>query len=302
MALPSFLVFFILSNLVVVNSAQERKQSHYNCPVSFPCGYLGLIGFPFTNMSRPECGLCTVDCGPWQPPNVQLETNGRWYEVKRMFQNDTVLVVDPESKLRLESRSCDSFYNNSNLPNTPSISYTFSPNLTLFKCIKNPEFAQKKDEYFNNSYLAYDDCPDFSIHYTYSYNRSMTPSNLPSYCSVIQLPANSRKDVDPSKPFQLLTSEFSLQLHVSKECSSCNLDGGQCKTVSGNQLQYDKGQGKSKLKLTLLIVGFAVGIVILVATFICFRRKFTRDQTPIQNSNHLQHSSISALQHHSSAA
>ncbi|CAK9183845.1 unnamed protein product, partial [Ilex paraguariensis] len=277
MALSSFLIFFILSRLVVLNNAQERKQTHHDCPVSFACESLGVMGFPFTSMSRPECGLCTMDCDSRPTPKVQLETNGRWYEAIKMLQNDAVLVLDRQLKHLLENRNCDSFYNNS-LPSTPSISYTFSPNYTLFKCTKNPEFAQKKDEYFNSSYQSYD-CPDFSIHYTHPYNRRMTPRNLPSYCSVIQLPlneANFNGDLDPNNLFGLITGEFSLQLHVSEQCSECNLAGGLCKTVSGNEFHCDKGQGKSKLKLILLIVAFAVGIVILVATFIYFRKKFTR--------------------------
>uniref|UniRef100_A0A2N9H0A4 Protein kinase domain-containing protein n=1 Tax=Fagus sylvatica TaxID=28930 RepID=A0A2N9H0A4_FAGSY len=48
MASLSLFVFFVLSHLLLLHSAEEEKREPLNCS-SFQCGKFGIIGFPFTN-------------------------------------------------------------------------------------------------------------------------------------------------------------------------------------------------------------------------------------------------------------
>ena len=70
MAFGSVFVFVLLTNLLLLHSAEEEKSTRPNCP-SFPCGKFGTIGFPFTNVSYPSCGLLPVNCDE-TPPKIQL--------------------------------------------------------------------------------------------------------------------------------------------------------------------------------------------------------------------------------------
>ena len=53
MALVSLFVFFLLSNLVLLHSAEEGKKDLQKCQ-SFHCGKFSSIQFPFTNNTPAE--------------------------------------------------------------------------------------------------------------------------------------------------------------------------------------------------------------------------------------------------------
>jgi hypothetical protein len=50
MASVFLFVFFILSHLVLLHSAEEEVRSAHICR----CGDLDMTGFPYTNMSKPD--------------------------------------------------------------------------------------------------------------------------------------------------------------------------------------------------------------------------------------------------------
>jgi hypothetical protein len=64
------------------------------CP-EFHCRNLRPLGFPFTNKSKPECGVFTVDCGD-QYSTIQLEEGGRSYQVLSISPDNTIRIFDIE--------------------------------------------------------------------------------------------------------------------------------------------------------------------------------------------------------------
>ena len=132
MASISLLVFFVLSHLLLLHSAELP-----NCS-SFHCGKFGIIGFPFFNTKYPFCsGLLAVNCDG-TPPTIQLELGGRQYEVKKISYTNTTQsttrIEDPLLWDYLNTQKCESV-TNWTFPSSPSLSYEItSPNQTLFKC------------------------------------------------------------------------------------------------------------------------------------------------------------------------
>ena len=219
MASLSLFVFFVLSHLVLLHSAEEEKSKPLNCSSSFQCGKFGIIGFPFTNSKHPFCrGLLPVNCDG-TPPTIELEWGGRQYEVINISYTNTTQstrIKDLVLSDNLNAQKCE-FLTNLTFPNSPSISYEItSPKQTLFKCNRTPNITSPEN--FKNI-----TCGDYNIYYSHSNNT--TPSSL-SKCSIIQLPQNERPDKD--ELFSLFSAEFDLKVHVSHACGSCHGSGGRC--------------------------------------------------------------------------
>jgi hypothetical protein len=102
MASVFLIVFFILSHLVLPHSAEEEVRSAHICR----CEDLDMTGFPYTNMSKPECGYFRVDCRHDKyPATIQLEKDGRQYEFLGTSHDDNALrMVDTKLRENLESR------------------------------------------------------------------------------------------------------------------------------------------------------------------------------------------------------
>ncbi|CAK9140314.1 unnamed protein product [Ilex paraguariensis] len=261
-----FFVFFVLSHLVLLSSGQEKNQSYLECPVTFRCGSLSLIGFPFTSFKQPDCGLCMVNCDKKPFPTVQLDKNGRWYEARSILQiTDSILVGDLVLDQLLNSRSCD-FFNNITLPNSyfynvtplnyPRISFTISPNpnLILFKCINSPKHTLQVDEYLNGTY-SYKHSLDFSVYYTYPSNPITTPN--PSVLHHPQMVSKPNLNPNYSDQFALFTAEFSLQFPGSDKCSKCKHEGELCVVDSKNKFHCDKAQGMATFVLLFFYISTA---------------------------------------------
>ncbi|KAH7841750.1 hypothetical protein Vadar_033890 [Vaccinium darrowii] len=190
---------------------------------------LGPIKFPFTNNTYPQCGLITLSCQ--QPdPKVGLGEEERPLQVSRI-DDDAIQISDPLLKGLIDSKSCG-FFSYVHPINTGSISYTISPNLTFFRCITgNPELANQIDNNFSVNYARYrgKGCPGYTVYFPYPNNTVPTPGRIPENCFLFEPPVvSSFKDQNHSDPFLLLTSNFSVEYHVSKECHVCRNHGGQC--------------------------------------------------------------------------
>ncbi|GFZ16053.1 hypothetical protein Acr_25g0004620 [Actinidia rufa] len=85
MAVPSILLFFVVSHLLLLHSA--------GCPESFDCGTPGQIQIPYTNFTHNECGSVTVDCSK-SLPDVILGEN--MYEVTSPLEDDYIKIKDRE--------------------------------------------------------------------------------------------------------------------------------------------------------------------------------------------------------------
>ncbi|XP_028077691.1 LEAF RUST 10 DISEASE-RESISTANCE LOCUS RECEPTOR-LIKE PROTEIN KINASE-like 1.1 [Camellia sinensis] len=261
MGFPSIFSFFVVSHLLIVHSTGQDDNQH-GCPQSFNCGKLGPIKFPFSNDTYPRCGLCTVNCSELVPKLHYWWIEER-YEVKEFLNDEAVNVRD---KL-ISSNSCDIF-STLLLPHpTPSISYTISPNLTLFKC---PTYSNSSKPQLQTEVYNFSNCPGYTVYYTDPNQHTPTPANLSSDCVAIQLPMlPSIRNRSVSDLFSLWAYEFTIGLHVSKECTECRHNGGQCRGLVEFLCIKDEG---SHLKVILATV--IPGVILLLGLLaIRYRKK-----------------------------
>ncbi|GMP83430.1 hypothetical protein CsSME_00037346 [Camellia sinensis var. sinensis] len=134
MIVPSILAFFVLSHLLFIHSSGEDNTSFQNGPESFQCGKLGQIKLPYSNITCPHCGLCTVNCSE-AIPKLNFGLDQKWFGVHGLLSNDDdhiLNVTDKKLESLIKSKNCDlfTFYLSWTLPNTPSVSFTVSANLT----------------------------------------------------------------------------------------------------------------------------------------------------------------------------
>ncbi|KDO76912.1 hypothetical protein CISIN_1g0479692mg, partial [Citrus sinensis] len=226
MACRSYLQFFVISQLLLLSSAEEERELNKTCLCSFPpCGNLSQFTFPFTNLKHPECGLMVVDNCNKPVPRIRLGKAGPFYNILNIAQDVSITVEDQVFQNHLNQRSCESFKNFS-LPSSASLSfYVKSKLLSLFRC------TDKLD----NKFTSFNSTCNSSSFIYYNHPDDDLPSILPPNCSLIQLPVNkTRKSGDL---FNMLTSVFSLQVEVHRVCWECRWRGGQCQNDSKGNFQ-----------------------------------------------------------------
>ncbi|XP_073306580.1 LEAF RUST 10 DISEASE-RESISTANCEUS RECEPTOR-LIKE PROTEIN KINASE-like 1.1 isoform X2 [Primulina huaijiensis] len=238
MGFLSLLVFFVFHRFLLV-------FCHSKCPFSFPCQNL-TMEYPFTKFV-PECGLIKIDCDSPSTPKLQHVDEGLEWDVMNInFSSQKLFVRDNILKHYLNTRSCPS----SSVPLSifPNISFTISPNLTIFKCDKALTDITIVEEHFKSS-----DCENFTLYYRNPAvgNLPNETDHLPSGCHSIQLPLNPNGNWNDGL-FALLTYYYTIEWHV----------------------EPTKGNDKKKKKVILAaaIVG-AVLFVCLLACFIIWRNK-----------------------------
>ncbi|KAJ9708238.1 hypothetical protein PVL29_000343 [Vitis rotundifolia] len=289
----SFLVLFLLSHSVLLSSAEEERKHSPNCPSFFDCEKLGWLHFPFNNETSPECGLCTVTGCTEGLPRIQLERDGRHFGVKNISQADTIVIQDDLLKEHLQRGICE-FIDNITRFRSPSVSFKPVPplaELTLFKCHRNLNIDLTTD-------YTYDVCQDYIIHYNNPNHTSIPPPlphNQPNHtptlppplsldCSVIQYPINMSLGMD--NLVALLTSDITLEVHLSRECRKCHSSGGQCRDDEGKFWCEHTGNDKT-LKLALGLAISITGIGIPLALTFYFSKKFTSIFKEKQTGKHI---------------
>ena len=225
MACYSFLVFLVISRLLLLSSAEEESELNKICPYSFPpCGNLGQFTFPFTDPKHPECGLMAVDNCIEPVQRIRLGKAGPFYNILNIAQDVSITLEDQVFQNHLNERSCESF-ENLTLPTSASLSFRIKSNLSLFRC------TDKLD----NNFISFNSTCNSSSFIYYNHPDDDLPSILPPNCSLIQLPVNkTRKSGDL---FNMLTSVFSLQVEVHRVCYECRWRGGQCQNDSKGNFQ-----------------------------------------------------------------
>ncbi|XP_075636164.1 LEAF RUST 10 DISEASE-RESISTANCE LOCUS RECEPTOR-LIKE PROTEIN KINASE-like 2.4 isoform X1 [Castanea sativa] len=267
MACVSLFVFFLLSRLLLLHSAEEVNRTLPNCS-SFQCGKLGIIGFPFTDSSHPLCGLLPVKCDE-MPPTIQLGWSRGPYEVINISYTNTTLITRIKDLLlsdALITQKCESV-TNFTLPNSPFISFKLTtPSQTLFKCNRTLGIASPRNFTRRN-------CGDYSLYYSHLNDDSQS---FPAQCSIIQLPRKKHSDKDTL--FSLLSAEFDLEVNVSEACSSCYGGGGHCELEQNGKFQCDIAKkvtwSQRRLKATVIATS-SVGIGVLMVIICCFWGKFS---------------------------
>ena len=218
MACVSLFVFFLLSQLFLLHSAEEVNRTLPNFS-PFHCGKFGIIGFPFTDSSHPHCGLLPVKCDEI-PPTIQLGWSRGPYKVINISYTNTTQSTRIKDLLlsdALNTQKCESV-TNFTLPNNPFISFKLTtPCQTVFKCNRTLNITSPRN-------FTYRGCGDYNLYYSHLNDE---PSCFSSdECSFIQLPR--RKHSDKDTLFSLVSAEFDLQVYVSDACSSCYGRGGLC--------------------------------------------------------------------------
>ncbi|CAN4121788.1 unnamed protein product [Withania somnifera] len=272
--------FLFLCCLVIFNLHHVQVNSKETCTDEFKCGSLGVMKFPFTNSSNPECGLCKFDCHAKPYPKIEL--GGHKYDalVKKDY---------------LDHNNCMSFYKTFSLPKSPLVSFQIVPNLTLYRCNHSHDNTiQKTPDTFFQDFSRYK-CKDFNVYYhrpnkTILGNTSDKISGkLPKNCSLVQLPIPLPI---PSKPynsdlFKLLTSNILLEWELSKDCHLCLDKGGKCLIVDEHKFHCSKEQkAQSKLKVIILASVLSGVGLILVSSILIFsiwhRKRGKNDSTQIR--------------------
>ncbi|KAL6186550.1 hypothetical protein ACLB2K_042670 [Fragaria x ananassa] len=249
MAPVALFIFSVLSHLRVLHYVEGTKS----CPSYFCNDLVGNIHFPFKNSSHPpECGLYTVDCSNPSRLKIQLIEGGYWHEFNSISQTNSVHINDREqlSPLPIDNRS-DEVLKDMSLPSpSPLFDLLFTHNLTLFKCnlaLETPG-TDLTLGCFNTKHTYYT-----------SYNKSL-PIPAPP-CSISHIP------ILPNKSTLLaLTTEFSLQVQVTKECYDCfEKRQGRCLIVDGKFECSRKGPGNGLRWKLGLVLGIGIGGVALLA-------------------------------------
>ncbi|KAL8035137.1 hypothetical protein ABFX02_12G077300 [Erythranthe guttata] len=259
-AIVEILLFFFLLLLL---SLLDSADSH--CSESFECGRLGHLEFPISNSTG--CGLFTVDDCDSDNPTVQLEPGGLVYNISRNMSTNSFLIKDHSLQWQLNSNSCFAFRNVS-LPKSPSISFSVSPNRTVFACV-NQNYIHD-GEIFPENHRSYN-CTLFTVYYGFP---TAQVSPVPSDCQVIQLPVKSNYDqYSPGNVFDMLTHEYILEWNVSENCSECHQGGGQCLSNSMGEFECKKDRSRTLILALSIGGGVLILLCLLVVSFIMWQRK-----------------------------
>ncbi|KAI8539059.1 hypothetical protein RHMOL_Rhmol09G0152000 [Rhododendron molle] len=202
MGFPSFLLaFFLVLHLVVIHSSGSCPSSSDDC-----IRPLDPTKSAFTNNTHYLYGLCNVSC---DEPDPKVIWGGRAYNVSNTTPG-TIKIHDPALKTNKCDFSSFPFY-------TPSVFFTISHNLSILKCDpRSPKLQREDYEYFH-------ECEgEYMVYYSYPNDQVQDPllgSHLPN-CQFFQLPSVEDGE-NPSDLFSLLTSDFSVEYHLSDECLTC---------------------------------------------------------------------------------
>ncbi|XP_027152487.1 LEAF RUST 10 DISEASE-RESISTANCE LOCUS RECEPTOR-LIKE PROTEIN KINASE-like 2.1 [Coffea eugenioides] len=234
------LSFILLCRALPLSAEEDSKSTESNtttCPENFNCGNLAGVGFPFFDSSHScHCGFFKLNCKAMPSPKFVFEfTADEWVDALAIG-NSAITLHDNILEHLLDRRSCESFdHSIMPLPNYPSISYSILPNITLYRCTKNPETSQKLADFFSG-YKQYDKCdePDNGLTIYYQTPQHHAPTvnfsgDIQSLCKNVTLPVVSRHNYSVNADlFQLLTAEFDLEWHLSEDCYACNHEGREC--------------------------------------------------------------------------
>ncbi|KAL8463355.1 hypothetical protein ACS0TY_034133 [Phlomoides rotata] len=250
------------------------------CQLSYPCRDFTLE-FPFFDAKdHPECGLFPVHGCDHESGFPRADIGNRYdpyyIDILNKLSENSFLMQDFGLPDLLKLSSCDALKYLSPLNFNPLVSFTFSPNFTIFTCSKEPYVASHFPHYQSK------DCGVFNVFY------KTPPSDIrdiPQECFVVQLPKSENHDSDDL--FNLLSAKFVAEWTVSEACLKCHRGGGQCHTHSSQNTFYcEHDKSRLKLVLALSISGGAGVLLLLSITYIiCKRKKLSEARKYLRSRN-----------------
>nr|GMD70311.1 LEAF RUST 10 DISEASE-RESISTANCE LOCUS RECEPTOR-LIKE PROTEIN KINASE-like 1.1 [Ipomoea batatas] len=255
-------VILILIVIILDQLAQGESSSQSSCPKEFTCGHIRNVSFPFSNVSRPECGLYTLDCNATPIPTITLGQHKYGVE---FIVGEFMFLFDPLLDKYLRERSyCNVFHRGFSFPSSASISFEFQPESKFYKCNRtsNVSSLQEKIDHYFHGYRSYSSCQNFTLYYNQGDNNHTLPaSSLPAECSLIHLPFDkSSRAIDL---FEKLNSSIFVEWKVSEICAKCHYNGGQCLTDTHNNFHCSSDAGKKELPKGIhILLQCAIGLII----------------------------------------
>ncbi|KAL8470763.1 hypothetical protein ACS0TY_033363 [Phlomoides rotata] len=257
------------------------------CHLSYPCRNFTLE-FPFFDAKdHPECGLFPVHgCDPDHESGFPTADIGSTHDphfidiLNKSSENNSFLMQDFGLPDLLKKSSCDALKYLSPLNFNPLVSFSFSPNFTIFTCSKEPYIQPIFKEYQSK------DCVVFNVFYKTPPNDCPDIRDIPHECSVVHLPKSENRDSDDL--FNLLSAKFVAEWTVSEACLKCHRGGGQCLTHwSHNKFYCKHDKSRLKLVLALSISGGAAGVLLLLSItyIICQRKKISGARKYLRSRN-----------------
>ncbi|PON86955.1 hypothetical protein TorRG33x02_172020, partial [Trema orientale] len=222
MALIRLFVFFSLTHLVLLSSAEEVNQNP-------PCPPLlcGPIPFPFNNKTQPECSMLRVDDCSEDIHTIQLKEGGHWYRIENISQVHSIVINETLPRSNLNPHNCESIKSFSLPSSSPSLSFYFTGNhLTLYNCSHSTGGITPPRD-FNKTV-----CEGFDIYY------HLQNGGFPSekQCSIIKLPLPEDYLYPQKNNIPLLTTRVIFEVLVPPYCNHCQRDEGECRSNSKNLL------------------------------------------------------------------
>ncbi|XP_057765839.1 LEAF RUST 10 DISEASE-RESISTANCE LOCUS RECEPTOR-LIKE PROTEIN KINASE-like 1.1 isoform X2 [Salvia miltiorrhiza] len=235
-------------------------QADSKCQKSYTCRNFTLQ-FPFTYIDDPQCGLFTVagceSSSREKHPRLYIGASTSAKYILGQPSQNKLLIHDFLLETLLGSpESCYSFLNVS-LPQSPSVSFTISPNITFFTCFNKTTNRQIQD-YFQN--YSRQDCEASTLYYKTPATQEHAPQ-IPEACSLAQLPIKS--DENSTQLLKLLSANYSLEWNVSEDCNECYRRGGQCLADNQNDF-YCKSKTAENRLTVILLASLIPGVAILV--------------------------------------
>ncbi|XP_044479911.1 PR5-like receptor kinase [Mangifera indica] len=254
-------VFFVIFYLFLLCLAQDERKINPKCP-PFSCGSLGEIGFPFSNRTHPECGLCTVDDCDKTFQKIQLWNHGPQFYVLSISQDNMVTLRDQEHLNLSDSHNCGSLKRLS-IPISPFLSFEIPYNQNVFQC----SLTYNKPKDFG---LACNDSKHLFLYY-------LPTAKLPDLLSqCLHIPFSVNKTRQSVEYINLSTYEFALGVHVTQECLSCYKEGGQCQTDREGKFNCSvtvrTGDGKLRFKLRIgIAISVTISGILIVVAFCVYK-------------------------------
>lgn len=241
------LFFFLMLSQIFLSCVAVAENEGEYCPLSFDCGNLGNLGFPFTVPQRDRCGVLAIQGCDDKNPNVtktlqfsnvtgpnkqQLQLQVKY--IKEAYRHPIDVFVTHEGlENDLANGRCEALSYNFTLPPISPLGYLqIADNVTLYKCKRTLKVSPPK-QFLNYTGCSYTDQNETIF---FGSEDLEDPTSLGA-CSRVQLPVN--RLAFSGNPFTFITAEFPIQVQVSDDCHKClfpETGRGQCRLDGQRQL------------------------------------------------------------------